>query len=60
MPNTSSPGLNRVTPTPTASTTPETSQPSTSGSRLTVRGAARFFQSVGLRPAARTATSISL
>jgi hypothetical protein len=60
MPKTSSPGLNRVTPIPTASTTPETSQPSTSGIRATVMDWARFHQSVGLTPAAWTATRISL
>ncbi|AXX32107.1 Flagellar hook-length control protein FliK [Actinosynnema pretiosum subsp. pretiosum] len=57
IPNTSSPGSNSVTPT--ASTTPDTSHQGTRGSRSTVTGAARFFQSVGFTPAARTATSTS-
>src|SRR5688500_13643523 len=50
MPKTSSPGLNRATPMPTASTTPETSQPSMSSIRATVGRRARFLQSVGLTP----------
>ncbi|TDO46802.1 helix-turn-helix protein [Kribbella sp. VKM Ac-2527] len=53
-------GLERVTPMPTASTTPETSQPRTSGIPAMVVAWARFFQSVGLTPAAWTATRISL
>ncbi len=60
MPKTSSPGSYRVTPTPTASTTPETSQPSTKGGCPRNPPVARCFQSVGLTPAARTRTSTSL
>ena len=54
MPKTSSPTAKRVTPTPTASTTPATSQP-THERRLAEhttppRPRARVFQSTGLTP----------
>jgi hypothetical protein len=50
--------LNWVTPTPTDPTTLETSQPRTGGRRSTLMGWARFHQSVGVTPTARTATWI--
>ena len=48
MPKTSSPGLNRLTPSPVASTTPDTSQPRTKGGSPRKMPSARCFQSVGL------------
>src|SRR5215469_14359649 len=56
MPKTSSPGLTSVTPYPTASTTPDTSQPSTNGGGPRKILRARCFQSVGFSPAACTRT----
>src|SRR5690606_4148767 len=66
IPNTSSPGWKRVTPNPTASTTPETSQPRMNGvASETVEPSSmaplvRTFQSTGLTPAACTRTSTSV
>src|SRR5918999_3610167 len=61
MPNTSSPGRYCRTPWPTASTTPDTSWPRIAGSPYWRNPpVARPFQSVGLTPAAWTATSISV
>ena len=60
MPKTSSPGRNRVTPKPVASTTPDTSQPSTNGGDPRKIRCARCFQSVGFTPAACTRIRIWL
>ncbi len=63
MPSTASPGSSVVTPTPTSSTTPATSQPSVKGGSPSTPAMplpARVFQSTGLTPAARTRTSTSV
>ena len=63
MPNTESPTAKRVTPTPTASTVPATSQPTVNGGgpiTLAMPPPARVFQSTGLTPAAATRTRISV
>jgi len=63
MPNTSSPGASVVTPLPTASTTPATSQPTTNGGSPSTADTPlpdRVFQSTGLTPAATTRTSTSV
>src|SRR5689334_17928455 len=63
MPNTMSPTANRVTPAPTASTVPATSQPTVNGGgpiTLAMPAPARVFQSTGLTPAAATRTRTSV
>ena len=63
MPNTESPTAKRVTPTPTASTVPATSQPTVNGGgpiTVAMPPPARVFQSTGLTPAAATRTRISV
>ena len=63
IPNTASPTANRVTPTPTASTVPATSQPTVNGGgpiTAAIPWPARVFQSTGLTPAAATRTRISV
>ena len=62
MPNTGSPTAKRVTPRPTASTTPVTSQPTVSGSPNCAAAPlpARVFQSTGFTPAASTRTRTSV
>jgi hypothetical protein len=63
MPNTGSPGASLVTPSPTSSTTPATSQPTVNGGSPSTRAMplpARVFQSTGFTPAARTRTSTSV
>jgi hypothetical protein len=59
MPKISSPGAYRVTPGPTASTTPDTSKPRMGREPPNRPPFARAFQSVGFTPAARTRTRIS-
>ena len=49
-----------MTPTPTSSTTPATSQPTVNGSSAGIPPRARTFQSTGFTPAAATRTSTSV
>ncbi len=59
-PMTSSPTANSVTETPGWTTTPDTSQPGTTGNTVSMipsRYPSRAFQSTGLTAAARTLTS---
>ena len=63
MPKTSSPGRKRVTPMPTSSTTPATSQPIRHGGSPSTPAMPlpwRVFQSTGFTPAACTRTSTSV
>jgi hypothetical protein len=60
MPNTRSPTSKRVTPSPSASTVPATSQPTVNGGSPMRPPEARVFQSTGLTPAAATRTSTSV
>src|SRR5690606_41893048 len=63
IPNAASPTAKRVTPRPTASTVPATSQPTVIGggpSTEAIPAPARVFQSTGFTPAAPTRTRTSV
>src|ERR671922_1668671 len=60
MPKTRSPTANRVTPTPSSSTTPATSQPTVKGGDPSMPPLERVFQSTGLTPAAANFTRTSV